>query len=300
MLIPTLAFCGPHATVKDVYYFKPISKLKITKGELPERFQPKEERTASLATPSSTLAAFAHARLDGQGEIYLVLDDSPDGDALPDEPYIAVRVPKRRAITGHLILPARKSETQQADRFRRYRQANTLVMVHFSLPKEEGRPFRRASFLRAKKAHYARLRNWNLPGSSWFHYQALAARRSPGEDVGSNAEGSDERPNPGPGTGSGFQRTFHLLSGGRAVTKNLQLDRAIPTDGPGDATVRLKELKGIKVQECNWKKSTRIIRPELDPLASHAPCVFRDFITLSFARNAAFRELTFTCPECDT
>jgi hypothetical protein len=62
-----------------------------------------------------------------------------------------------------------------------------------------------------------------------------------------------------------------LLSGGRAISENLQLDRQLNVRNADAAMVPLAELRGVTVREYDWQPHIRGLRPELDPLAALIP-----------------------------
>ena len=62
-----------------------------------------------------------------------------------------------------------------------------------------------------------------------------------------------------------------MISGGRAVSENLQLDRLLPISKAEPPTVKLNSLPGITVKEFDWQPLVRDIKPGLDPLARFIP-----------------------------
>jgi hypothetical protein len=125
------------------------------------------------------------------------------------------------------------------------------------------------AFYEAKYSHYELLRRKEIPGTAWFRHQADAAR------MRLKQLGVDE---PGVASRWGFDRTssiedtYALLSGGRAVSENLQLDRVMAgaTDMK-ESLVPVESIEGISVHEFDWKELIKELNPEVDPLASMIP-----------------------------
>jgi hypothetical protein len=67
-----------------------------------------------------------------------------------------------------------------------------------------------------------------------------------------------------------FDRTFDLFSGNRAVSENLQLNRAFVVNSTGEQ-VAIDTLEGITVAAMDWKAKLVGKNPQLDPLASLIP-----------------------------
>ncbi len=79
--------------------------------------------------------------------------------------------------------------------------------------------------------------------------------------------------------------TYGLFTGGRALSENLQLDRAMPPIGNLQQTVALDTIKGIEIKEMDWKPLIKDAKPELDALASIVPA---DQHAIFFPSFAAF------------
>lgn len=150
------------------------------------------------------------------------------------------------------------------------RDAPGYGTVRFKIAADQAKPDARDKFLDAKVRHYERLLGDQVAGAAWFRHQARVAQR---ERTGKAA------PEPEPNRPqfdrfrptTDFDDTFSLVSGNRAVSENLQLDRVLPA-GRGDGTsVKLDTLKGITIDEIDWKKELVGKNPTLDPLAAYVP-----------------------------
>ena len=69
----------------------------------------------------------------------------------------------------------------------------------------------------------------------------------------------------------GYDSTYDLFSGGRALSENLQLERLLAPAGANATLVALSSLTGITVREMDWKALLQERKPAFDPLAAHIP-----------------------------
>ena len=127
------------------------------------------------------------------------------------------------------------------------------------------------AFLRAKRNHYEQLLTLRNPGAARFRHQANAASAAL-RKLAVKTDDLDEpnrrpfRPNRGR-----LEDTLDLFSGGRALSENLQFDREFSLAPEGNATVPIKEVKGITIQEMDWENLLGEAKPDLDVLSSHIP-----------------------------
>jgi len=187
------------------------------------------------------------ARLEGAGEVYL--GRLPDG-----RPALAVAAPRGQPVRGSLQFPARDEASAGETRV-------------FELPAaaldDDG-----ALFARLKAQHYTRLLEAGLPGAAWFRHQrdaALGVAASlPRLDDETPVDASDWR-------AASLEDSFALLTGGRAVSENLQLERGLPLTAPAGEGVALADIPGIGVKAYDWSAALQGRTPELDPLAALLP-----------------------------
>ena len=71
--------------------------------------------------------------------------------------------------------------------------------------------------------------------------------------------------------GNELTSAYDLFSGGRAISENLQLDRALPTRAVNATPVKLSSIEGITIREIDWKPLIKDAQPVLDPLADKIP-----------------------------
>ncbi len=242
---------GATGRAEDVYLKAPITELRLKRETLPEEgggSQSPEE--LSLAWRSGP--AYVNL-LGGGGEAYLRLQ----GDATE----LRLRLESPRDVTGRISFPGVRS--------------NATLSVEFSLPSSNARSATRTEFLEAKEWHYGNLSALGLPGAAWFRFQADLARKE--LDPNASAPASAESPasawrRP---RESELEQTFDIFSGGRALSENLQLDRALRNAEGGkpavEASVDVSTLEGISTAAIDWKPLVNGLKPALDPLASLIP-----------------------------
>lgn len=194
--------------------------------------------------------------IDGGGEGYLKLKDptrikSTNGK---ESAKLAVRVSEPREISGRVLMRDVSLKTMRA--------------VSFSVPAQSGSTDKAAEkeFLEAKAAHYQRLIERNIPGTAWFRHQRDIIY---GKTDFKPPDG--DRLRRGRARGDFEQETFDLFTGGRAISENLQLDRNMLVQTPGDETVAIDSLQGITIAEMDWKALNRDAAPKTDPLAAAIP-----------------------------
>ncbi|MBN1394387.1 MAG: hypothetical protein JW959_05145 [Pirellulales bacterium] len=273
------------ALAGDAYYDVPIRELKLTEGELPSRetinqWRPYDER-------ERLLAMWPYVVLDGPGEAYVVGRGTPrdtwyapylpelspstytgpppapaPAGAAPPPPQatvvppsagtgIYILAPEGKEVTGRLYVP-------NAD-------LTGMIALKFAVPASAAKAESKPPFLWAKMSHYESLRNRDIPGGAWFRHQANSIqRRQPAEGRASSWPATRfNRDDIG--------QTYELFAGGRALSENLQLDRALPEQQANETPVKLDTLKGITIEEIDWEPLIGDKRPELDPLAAKIP-----------------------------
>lgn len=238
------------ARAADAYYHLPASSLKLTEGAWPAATDAFRWRRWQMAAVVN-----AYAVLDGEGEAYVSADtNEPWREESPVEQVIAIRAPAGREVTGRLMVP-------RGD-------FSGMVQLRFQVPLNAARPEAQAQFLQVKEDHYRLLLERGLPGGAWFRHQAREAREARGA---TSAPGVSPPPRFPTNPDTELERTFDLFTGGRAISENLQLDRALPAVGTGTDTVAVASLPGISVQGLDWKPLLAAQPPTLDPLASSIP-----------------------------
>ena len=172
---------------------------------------------------------------------------------------IAIKAAADKDVTGRLFLPK--------DDF------SGMVALKFSVPAAAARARCAGGRFCAKYAHYTHLLDNGTPGGAWFRHERQAVQS---DLVDSGVKDLPiDRPSFS-GSPSTFDDAYALFSGGRAVSENLQLDRALPaTAARGDKTkvdeVDISAITGITVREMDWQALTSGLKPAVDPLAASIP-----------------------------
>jgi len=239
---------------EEAYYDVPLRALTLSEGKLPTEFE-WGSRSWQIAE-----ALQPYAVMDGNAEAYVGGDGfqpwGAQGRTFPDS-VMMVRAEKGSPMTGRLFVPKRDLSGMEGIKFK------IETKAEMQASKDE--------FLKAKGEYYGRLRTRNIPGGAWFRHQEIETAKQRGGTVA-------DRPNAGfdPRRGrpweEGYDSTYELFSGGRALSENLQLDRVLVTRaGTNAESVTLSNLTGITVREMNWKPLLHDPKPALDGLAANIP-----------------------------
>lgn len=260
-LLPACLFAiSPSALLaadNDAFYCVAMSKLELLEGSLPKAAENPDWRNFYLWGESLQ----AYVVLDGDGEAYLRYDapvpwrTPGPGRAEAELDHLAVRAPRGRDLTGKLYLP--KGDL------------SGMTAVKFRVPASAAEPDAKNRFLRIKADHYSRLLDRGLTGGAWFRHQLRETYRELGEK-----EPIERVGNPWRGRQWLFDSpdaTFELFTGGRAISENLQLDRALLPGQTNQETVPIDSIEGITVREIDWKPLLAGKEPKLDPLAASVP-----------------------------
>ena len=124
----------------------------------------------------------------------------------------------------------------------------------------------RKDFLRAKGLHYQRFWSEDFAGSAMFRHLAVKSLGEVGETAQSIGPNWPMRRN------AGIDETITLMSGGRAVSENLQLDQQLQLpEKSADVQLPLSNVQGITIREIDWDRFLKNEPTELDPLAKLIP-----------------------------
>lgn len=239
---------GTALLADDAYYWLPTAQVMIVDGELPDRWRPANFHTHHHFQP--------YAVLEGAGEAYVRADDQQN--VAPETVRIAIRCPTDSMVAGTLYWPSRVEDGKPHDQ---------LLRLRFQVPATSADPKYRPNFLEAKRAHYERLLSTDLPGSAWFRHQVDLARRELGQRHDTSSTMAMRRFFGR--RGNQVEDTFALVSGGRALSENLQLDRVLPTTESSVGTIDIDTIEGITVREYAWQVDK--LQPDTDPLARRIP-----------------------------
>ncbi len=266
----------------DAYFAVPLNQLKVISGEVPRT---RSDGGIVIDRPQPNVVAYAV--LDGDGEIYL--HSSPGTEAGFDD--ICIRVPKPREITGTLYVPKLSGKG--------------MSKAKFVVSAGSSNPAHGKAFFEAQRDYYRTLADRRIPGAAWFRVRErqaaseIAAANNPsakgkiGGPAAPSVRFKDGTPSasvpgsvvppvqPTPATvdaglpteraDAGWDDTFAVFSGGRAVAENLQFDRLLRINTQAEPTVDLASIEGITIQPLDWAPLVKQIHPRTDPLAMAIP-----------------------------
>jgi hypothetical protein len=268
----------------DAYFDVRFDQLQFTSKEVPRT---RLGALGVVADLTDQQEAVPYAVLDGDGEIFLHLlpnTRTAYGD-------LCIRVPARREVTGTLYFPGPSGKG--------------MSKARFVVSKSAADPAHRKTFFEAQRDYYRTLADRRIAGGAWFRVRErqaeseIAAATNPsakgkigGAAAPSNRsrEGAPSAAAPGsvvpsvqttPATvdsglpaetaDAGWEDTFAVFSGGRAVAENLQLDRLLRINSQAEPTVDLASIEGITIQPLDWVPLVKQIHPQTDPLAVAIP-----------------------------
>ncbi len=253
LLFVALSLNVAHAD--DAYFDVRLADLSLTEGKYEVNASPSSSyrwQLSRLLRPRVTI--------EGDGDAYWSTANNVEFhwlDNLDQWGTVSVRLPATgKDVVGRIDYPRRDKPG--------------YATVRFKIAADQAKPAAREAFLKAKLQHYQRLASDGVPGTAWFRHQArqteLELRGSaPTSTTGARPEFDRFQP------GGDFDDTFSLVSGNRALSENLQLDRLLQITQTTDSQVRLDTLEGISAKEIDWKPLIAGKSPKLDPLAKYVP-----------------------------
>ncbi len=204
--------------------------------------------------------------LDGPGEVFLAHEPGDDG-RWERRVQVAFRVPSVDGVSGRVQLAG---TTNPLDGEESPGRSVPFVLESddFTATADDVR--------RVERDHFDRMLRAQLPGGAWFRHRrdVAAAQVTAGE--AEVFERGDPR-----GTTS-VEDSYRLLSGGRAVSENLALDRMLPPAPDDEDTVSIHSVIGVTVPAYDWTAELEAVTaerveaglpaaPEHDPLARLVP-----------------------------
>jgi hypothetical protein len=247
VVVALLLALAPAAPAEDAFYQVTRGELKLTDGQWP---QPEQEGRGSWGSMAP------YAVLDHEGEVYCLTPTTAPPNrrhwAEASELVLLVRAPKDQEVRGRLFVPNAKRDG--------------MATLSFTISPDAAKAEAQKRFHEAKFIHYEDLLARDVPGGAWWRNRAEEAARALGEEARRIREQLPRRPQ------RGLDDTFALFTGGRAVSENLQLDRALRLrPAAGEKSIDVHSIEGITVREFNWKPLIKDANPSLDPLASLIP-----------------------------
>lgn len=272
-----LASAARQARAEDAYFDIRVGDLKIVAGDLPaanEIWNWRRQTVEACYEPRVVL--------DGAGEAYIGQAANPNAVGAPfaqaaiairtwpRDGTVAIRAPAGKEVSGRLYVAKP--------------DLSSMVALRFTVPATAAKPDAKKAFLQTKGAYYTRLLDRGIPGGAWFRHEREEVLRV--LDNRANVVAPLRRP--ARWNSLDPEDIYALFSGGRAVSENLQLDRALiapgdaaPTDKSGPVDVA--SIEGITVREMDWKPLVKDLKPKLDPLAAIIPADQHVLFLPSFA-----------------
>ena len=118
-LLVTVLLNVSRAHADDVYFFKSIDDLKVTKGQLPPKGEGHpdytywNDSTWSARDRQSARRTICRVVLDGPGEAFAAFEESPETRPRTVR-KIAIRAPSGKKVTGRLWLPDRDQKPENS------------------------------------------------------------------------------------------------------------------------------------------------------------------------------------------
>ena len=254
ILVACLALQCSLVLAQDSYYHIPLTSVTLSEGKLPAHFEGNRSswKMAEALQPC--------AALDGEGEAFVSGEGfAPWASAQPafQNTFLNLRATKGQTVTGRLFLPAP--------------DFTGMVTLKFKIEPATEKADVKQEFFKAKEEYYRRLRERNIPGGAWFRHQETEAATARGVKVEPPRGNPGFNPRGRQSWDVGYDSTYELFSGGRALSENLQLDRVMAAAGSNSTLVPITNLVGITVREMDWKSLLQNPKPALDPLAAHIP-----------------------------
>jgi hypothetical protein len=266
------------AVASDAYFDLPLREVKLVEGRLPVMTKELHWRQWELFPAMRPCAT-----VDGQGEAYVTRAGEPsnswsspyDYSAGLDTARILIRAPQGKDVAGRLVVP-------NAD-------LSGMVSLSFTVPSSAAKADAKTPFYHAKIAYYESLLSRDIPGGAWFRHQVKMARAELHLEPQQPQTPINRRL---PGSPDDLTRTYDLMTGGRAMSENLQLDRELPRARPNENPVKIDSLTGITINEIDWKPLLKDADPKLDPLAAYLPADQHVVFFPSFAAAMAIADET--------
>ena len=207
-------------------------------------------------------------RLADGGEYFPVVTEFPNGEYWTRLDYV-VRLDANADTRGSIVFKVGNKQTKK---------------LEFKLEPADADPELHDLFWSKRGEYYRDLssQNRSSAGAAWFRYQyrKSVTQLSDSPESASIREQilQTQRFN----NSLNEERTYALVTGGRAISENLQLHDPLFVRADQEPTIAIDSLEGITVREFDWEKLTQGLTPSKDVLASAVPydqhgVFFRDF-----------------------
>ncbi|HSV16618.1 MAG TPA: hypothetical protein VLI90_20305 [Tepidisphaeraceae bacterium] len=269
LLVPVLSLIAAAVVHAEVYTNVPLKELTFPNGGVDH---------APTSGPSV-------ANRNGSIDARIVMDNGAEAYFAGDD---GVWITQRLAdLAPRRIVIRSDAAGQLAGTIYGANDDNTAVnAVRFTVNSAD-HPGTRQDFLKARFAYYQHLQQSSLPGAAYFRQRVRAARQELGKDAPPELPEQLAQSN----HDDELDQTFGFASGGRAVSENLQLDRALPsTTQPAAVDVKTADLQGVATQPFDWKPLVKDLHPQPDALAAIIPADQHAIFFPSFAACMALAD----------
>lgn len=241
-------------------------------GKLIETFGPQHVVSEQPLKSDVWYQMDTHARVvvPSGSEAYVLPPESSPGN------YQGYRIigwkPAGTALSGQLFALQRATTDDQKQ---------VLARFDFDVDRQVKVPAKPTDFLLAKGRHFQRLWSEGMAGSAMFRHLATTSLAKIGQQARSSGPNWPLRPR------IGIDNSILLMSGGRAVSENLQLDARLGAAEQSDEMVRLSKVRGVTVREIDWTTRLSVEPTDLDPLVGSIPHDQHVILLPSFASLSA-------------
>lgn len=230
--------------------------FSIDLGPMVAKFGPQHVVSDNPITQNAWYQMDSHPRVvvPPGSEAYVLSAANPN-DRFTGSKIVGFK-PKGKAISGQFFT-LRRDLKKPTD--------SVLASFSFAVDANVKVPGERRDFLRAKGKHFQRLWSEEMAGAAMFRHLATTSLREIGDTATSTGPNWPMRRN------DGVDDSIQMMSGGRAVSENLQLDRRLDLGTGAGEKKPLADVRGVTVREIDW--SSRLVDEptELDPLAQIIP-----------------------------
>jgi len=247
-----IALPKTESTAGYAYFAVPLEQLHLTGGNLP----PEYTRTESRAVLPKWYGAWA--TVDDGGEAYIDL-----GPQI--QPTLVLRTRRRDEITGQLVQPSVPITGQL---FLPSVSAQKAARLSYEVVPSERHSGARCSFYDLKRRHYQERFDTCPAGRDWFLRQTRSAES---QLLFHGLSKPATRPAASPKQDHRLMEWYSFLTGGRAVTENLDLKEYQSSTPEHARNITVDSIRGINVPAFDWRPLMPKEQPALDPLAAIIP-----------------------------
>ncbi len=266
-LVVILVAAAP-AGAQELYFDLPLMEVPLVEGAFPPADQPV---TAETVGSWESMRYLPRADMGQAGEAFLVREDDlaafrRGGNLEPSAYRLVARVEKGQAWEGHIVWPSDGGS-----------KAN---LVRFKLSADKATAKGYARFWASRAAHYEELANRQLPGQSWFRFQANRSRAfaqlKPGQKpaprpMGMSSDLCTPEQVQSDQLSPKLAESMDLLTGAMAISENMQFGQVACHGASASRWVPLDQVPAITVPPVDWSAHMPFSAARLDRLSAWIP-----------------------------